>query len=695
MLGGLKLMWDRITFSRLTTTYFIFSFVHFILQVALQIQAFSINAQAANSLYNVLVQGNAAVNGFAVYDGDLRFCNRIPSTLDASSCQVVWDGTPRANNWAASADNSSTLTSPSVSPVVAAISTVPTPTSSTQSSSSLSSSTRSSSSLSSSLPPLILPSSILPSSSLPSSSLSLSRVPSNTSTLSSVPPKTTVTVIKVVDVGAPSASSSVAAIATVTPAPTPTTVEALDEADDDFVGELTNQRRDLFGQIQAVKNENGTFSVNITGFGYDHTAAVLNSECLAVLNWPVEILLNTKREDVTFIAFQFWVLGMSIVALLNESIPHIIASLLTHMLATAWAGFQISHTENFRQQFVKLTTQGACKPVNLLPHYWTDRGHAEIPSLALNILALLISCFLTWRLVKSFGWQTFKRVGASLTINRVYKIVLTMSITIQISLFFMVCALGLWIDQLFNGSIGQLATRAGLYRGLITVTLILLVPWLAAGWFAVRREHRLLMAIFLVFSIMYMAGWGFMFVSTTFRWTFIQWRFFALMSSASVMLTLASFVLGVMCRLNFGKGLTRYLSAQQPLAGEEVRDSDEDRDIEEKIDFPSRDKSMPTFAVTFGSGSDVPPPSQIPFGPRLGPRFFNKSAEPFEPQFLTTPPPAHTRLGSEESFEAGQISAPPLYRSDSGRSTDSGFSQTERLGNGRGHGANKKRWVIE
>ena len=33
-------------------------------------------------------------------------------------------------------------------------------------------------------------------------------------------------------------------------------------------------------------------------------------------------LRNTKREDFTFLAFQIWVLGMSMVALLNESIPH-------------------------------------------------------------------------------------------------------------------------------------------------------------------------------------------------------------------------------------------------------------------------------------------------------------------------------------------------------------------------------------
>jgi hypothetical protein len=71
-----------------------------------------------------------------------------------------------------------------------------------------------------------------------------------------------------------------------------------------------------------------------------------------------------------------------------------------------------------------------------------------------------------------FGWQTFKRVGASLAINRVYKLVLTLSITIQLSLFFMVVTVALWIDQLFNGVIAKLAAYHKLYQITCTITLI-------------------------------------------------------------------------------------------------------------------------------------------------------------------------------------------------------------------------------
>lgn len=66
------------------------------------------------------------------------------------------------------------------------------------------------------------------------------------------------------------------------------------------------------------------------------------------------------------------------------------------------------------------------------------------------------------------------------------------------------------------------------------------------------------MFIFLVLSILYLGGWSLMFLSTTFRWSFVTWRFFSVMATASVLLTVTAFVLGIICRFNFGKGLPRY-----------------------------------------------------------------------------------------------------------------------------------------
>ncbi|EAU92654.2 hypothetical protein CC1G_01699 [Coprinopsis cinerea okayama7 len=443
--------------------------------------------------------------------------------------------------------------------------------------------------------------------------------------------------------------------------------------------------RNSLGATQMYKREHSII--------LDGETVTLSDTCLDALNWPASQLHNTKREDIVFIAFQFWVLGMSFIALLNESIPHILASLLTHVMVTAWVSFQVTQTEIFRRNFNRIITNGACRGTNLLPDFWKARALAEYPSLALHAVALIVSCVLTWKLVKLYGWQTFKRVGASLKINRIYKIMLILSVTIQLSLFFMLTTVCLWIDQLFNSAIGDIASFTTLYKVSSFITLALLVPWLMMGWFAVRRELRLPMFFFLVLSILYLTGWGVMFFSTTFRWTFVTWRFFAVMASASVFLTCVSFIFGIICRFNFGKGLLKYLDANDSVV-EDDRSSvwNEKRDLEH-YPFPSVESLVPTFSSAYGSQDHYvqgPTASQ-------GPRFFQSNPEPYEtgPPGLASPPRAVTRNLND---------VPQMRRSDSSGSEKSHASFVREMqSRGSDHmrkgsqssSQSSKRWVIE
>jgi hypothetical protein len=92
---------------------------------------------------------------------------------------------------------------------------------------------------------------------------------------------------------------------------------------------------------------------------------------------------------------------MSIVAILNESIPHILAALMTHVLATAWSVYQIFNTASFQSEFARSTIRsGQCGGVNLLPNYWTERRGAEIAVLIVNCVSLVATGVMSWRLVK-------------------------------------------------------------------------------------------------------------------------------------------------------------------------------------------------------------------------------------------------------------------------------------------------------
>ncbi|EPQ61083.1 hypothetical protein GLOTRDRAFT_113542 [Gloeophyllum trabeum ATCC 11539] len=677
-LAKVQLLWERISLNKLTLFYFIFSVVHCIVQIVFQVQAFTINAQAEAFLNNIIARGNATGPGFPVFNGEeLRWCNTVPENSSTESCQPIWNG------------SSSKSSSPaSTSPALNAASMSTSVTSST-----VSSSTAVSTSASASVSSAVSQKS---STAVSTSSSSASGSPSFQRAAA-----TAVTTVKSVP---STVTATVTAIATAVPSPSlkfkdddDDDEEEDDEEEEDEEHEHDHRKRDLFGMVQIAVN--GSVTVNINGFGNDDRDVSLDQTCLVSLNWPALQLADTKREDVTFIAFQVWVLGMSLVALLNESIPHIIASLLTHALATSWAAFAVSDTGVFHKQFTHLTSDGPCHQPSLLPAYWKARGDAEIPGLALNAAALLLSSFLSWRLIRLFGWQTFKRVGASFTINRVYKFVLSLTIVIQLSLFFIVASLGLWLDQLWNGQIGMMTEHALRLKSVVLVVFILLFPWLAMGWFAVRRELKIFMLIFIALSLLYVTGWAAMFVSRTFRWTFLQWRFFSIITSASVFLTLMTFVLGVICRLNFGKGLPRYLNAQEPLPGDDfepVSPGSEKMD-EEKVQFPDHSVPVPTYSAAFGSGNEVPPPSQM-FAPRqMGPRFTQTSSNMTfggHSSMTTVQPPyiAHVRKPSNAS-STYYSNGTTLSRHDSRGSQNSYSSQSS------GHGSDRtiggKRWVIE
>lgn len=74
--------------------YFLFSVLHAVAQVSLQVHAFSINARAANFLWNIVQESDSATEGFTVLKEGLWECNSIPSSLSVSSCNVIWSGAP-------------------------------------------------------------------------------------------------------------------------------------------------------------------------------------------------------------------------------------------------------------------------------------------------------------------------------------------------------------------------------------------------------------------------------------------------------------------------------------------------------------------------------------------------------------------------------------------------------------------------
>ncbi|KAG8833768.1 hypothetical protein FRC17_010141 [Serendipita sp. 399] len=643
---NLKLVYARITASRLTLGFFVVSLLHFILQISFQAWAFDINLSASSFLSEILSTGGFEPhNNFAVLvplskggtaGGELRLCTYADmlSHRNIYECPVMWKGRSNATNGDYGTDLSYPVSTNTTSSSVA--------------------------------DPTIALIGVAPIRSIPVSSTggAGTKAPS-TSQLTTRTQSAGQTTTRI--------QSSIR----------PTQAAEDKNIDNDDDGEDKEDKRrfvrrtnsafsnspvlvrrqeqmsvvPLFGEDESNVDEEGIPTTSIIGVNIPYmfnpitksSGVTLSKQCVQMILWPNQIIHNTKRQDVTFMAFQFWVLGMSVVAVLNESIPHIAASLITHILATTWSVYQIFNTATFRSEFIRSTIRSnLCGGTNLLPDYWSKRGTAETTVLVINCVSLVAFVFLGWRLVKLFGWQTFKRIGASIQINRIYMIVLIFSVGLQMAFFFVIALMGVLVDVLCNSILGQTAENRNVYLAFAIMACILMVPWLWLGWVAVRREANKLMSAFITICLLLISGWAALFACQTFRWLFREWSFFAAMSVASGIMMTATTILGVVCFYNFHKGLKRFLSEKPENPDEFTTVTSRDIEKGEVVDFPVSGP-IPTYAVAFGANTKAKDSPRSSFDSR------DIGSPLHDPVFLDPYAPGYDQKASEASL-------PPRFR---------------------------------
>jgi len=319
---------------------------------------------------------------------------------------------------------------------------------------------------------------------------------------------------------------------------------------------------------------------------------------------------NSGREDLTFILLQFWLFVVSVMAVMYDSVPHTLTVLVTRALMTGWSMYAVWRTNFNESVFEELIyNPGTPCSINLFPDYFRIRVSYEIPDLILNITALLIASYLSWTLLQVYNTQSFKCVGAPEHIVRINRFFMAVLACLQLEAFVLTAAMGLWVDVLVNTAIAHISSHTPAYEGLFVTTTVILIPWVVMGWYAIRREMRRLMVSFLALGFLITTGWGgVMFYSRVYRWSFLQWPFLGCFTVASLTLIGASMILGLICRLNFGKGLAQYLRAEGVLASSnfapEVFKHDEEKgtmDLED-IKSPYVEQPLPTYnPPTLGS----------------------------------------------------------------------------------------------
>jgi len=346
----------------------------------------------------------------------------------------------------------------------------------------------------------------------------------------------------------------------------------------------------------------------------DGSKIVMNQKCTLILTYPHQVLMNAQREDVVLVLTQFWIFCVSFFAIAYDSIPHLVAALCFRALTTGWSMYIIWRTGDIRKRFEILlhSPDSPChvEVDTLFPSYFASREVLQIPDLTMNVVSLGLAFYLSMKLIKVYGPNTFNRVGASKEIIRIYKYFLAVFVSFQLAALLLISTVCLWLDQMVNrdNAISGMTYHKNLYIILSIITLAILIPWITMGWYAVRREWKGLMIAFLVVAGAVFASWVLMLKSWSFLWTFVNWPFFGCQMVAATLSLLTTIVFGVVSWLHFGKGLAHYLYVDDVLAKSGFEPELFEKDVESHPPSDWRDiglDDVPTYTLSFSSEKGV------------------------------------------------------------------------------------------
>ncbi|TFK96961.1 hypothetical protein BDV98DRAFT_575222 [Pterulicium gracile] len=336
---------------------------------------------------------------------------------------------------------------------------------------------------------------------------------------------------------------------------------------DTNVVEVTFAKRTESISVQPSFVLNGTTVAGVTVI--DGPARIpLDMQCVNAFIYIDEIFHDDKRENVVIIVFCVWVFMLSAIAILNESIPHLASALAAQVLLTAWSAYQLHHADSLWDMYTSLVVDTHCKGVNLLSGWWAERMAHTLPVVVINALMTVALAVLSFLLFRTYSRQTFSRVGGSEKVQRIYTLVLVVSVLLQLACFFSLASAAMWIDKIVKSAVGIFATHKDLYLVAFILVALVTVPWVILGWISIRQERRLLFLVFTAIGILLTAGSAMMFASSMYRFVFNSWALFATVTLTAFVLTVAATALGVVCRVvGFGKGLKHFLYVQDVLEG--------------------------------------------------------------------------------------------------------------------------------
>jgi len=262
------------------------------------------------------------------------------------------------------------------------------------------------------------------------------------------------------------------------------------------------------------------------------------------------------QENVIFMIFQLFQLWFCLNAVIKQNTIQIISLTIINFLCALYGIVQIFEIVKWANDLT-----GACP--SGVTGIEKEFFKVDFPLVVVLIIFALIMSLISFKLYQQFGWNIYKRIGADIKLQKVYKTMLIFVMLLKLDLFFvLLVSIEVFFAFSEDKGIGKIQFTFTLPKNIyyfhLAVTIMIFFLELLA-YRSLQKEWKTGMITYVTLSTVTIIDFIMILKSAT-STVSSSWYFFIVFLTIAIILCTATWVYAILVFRNFDKGLKNILS---------------------------------------------------------------------------------------------------------------------------------------
>ncbi|KAM3578879.1 hypothetical protein VKS41_008672 [Umbelopsis sp. WA50703] len=250
-----------------------------------------------------------------------------------------------------------------------------------------------------------------------------------------------------------------------------------------------------------------------------------------------------RWENIAFIGFQVWFSAMALDGIANQNVAEVLAIFAFNLICGVLGALEILDNHLWITRLQKSMDVSVLKVAEKI----------EIALAVILPLLAVVFALPTYKIVKQLGWTRYKKIGADLSIDKMFRLFQRFVLLLKINIFTEFIVSLFFVIKGGSSLLGDTAASTPWMEGVQIIVTALMLPMLYFARTAVSAESPNRMISFIVFQVVVIFHFALMLYNTLYlsdKW--VIWLCFVIMG---MIIDITTIVLAAMCKNNFGKGL--------------------------------------------------------------------------------------------------------------------------------------------